>query len=265
MRKTFYSFILYLFAATLLCAHFYNASASEMSKEEAVEILRDTITITYNSLPDESRFDNSDNVIKAALFGAFEAKANFKSKMLPAKEKGQTVTQSNVLFQVGEEIFYADQVTTQSESPEIFRNIPKPENAPDYYTDFISKRAVELAALRYTGHKITKHSAPKNMWLNDKGYFNYFSHMQSYINPHILINEKGYLIIIEEIGIKMTFKLMEVIPKNDGYVINALLTQYDYNHSNNEPESIVVKLELIPGDVAGTWKRKAFTAKRPNN
>ena len=211
--------------------------AATLSQEEAKRLLIDTSTIaTYLTLKGESDYANKpDNIIKAALFGAFDAKMEFTFEQEQRKEEGkQTQSDTTAMFTVNGQPVTADQVLMREEAPEIFKNLS------EKFTCFVSKEAVALAALHFTGHSIKNHKAPKG----------------DEVLGDTLLNDKGYFVSIEGLGDAPTEAVLKsVSPQGDGFVLRGEVVEVMGDPEEMEKPGKFC-LELKPGDVPGTWKRQ---------
>lgn len=234
-------------AGLLLLASVLSAPAAELDRAEAERIVNDTLTLKiYVGLADEKDFrEKPESVIVAALFGAFDAKSAHDFEQNERKEKGEAATDAP-LFTVDGQALAADQVRDSYADPKFFEGLPTPPAAPDMpedaampYNIFVSRQAVELAALRFTGRRITEHKAPEGDFLDERGYFT----------------------VIDGLGDSgKEAKLEKVTPKGDGYTLTGTIANY---MDDEGPKSYAFTLELIPGDAPGTWKRAAFETKPP--
>lgn len=228
-----------LLAASAICLSGVRSSAAEISPTDAEEVLQDTLTLdVYVGIRDENDFRGKpQNVIKAALFGAFDAKMKFLYEQAMLREKGlKTASADSTLFSVDGRALSADQVVSNDEKPEIFRSLPKPGGeGPDQYTHFIGKQAVELAALRFTGHKISHHAAP---------------------DDSVLMTEKGYFVVIDGLGDSgREAKIEHISPQGEGCILSGKIENlFDDGKARFEDFT----LQLVPGDAPGTWKRISF-------
>ncbi|MBO4368502.1 MAG: hypothetical protein J5803_00140, partial [Desulfovibrio sp.] len=176
---------LFSFFSILLVTSFLmlptKAMAAELSQADAKRLLQDTALIeSYLNLKGESDYVGDPlNIIKAALFGAFDAKMSFLYKQENRKEEKKDLLPQNApLFVVDGKSVTADQVIMRDEASDLFKNLP------ETCTGFITRNAVELAALYFTGHRIKEHKAPKgDEMLGDT-----------------ILKENGYYISIEGLG-----------------------------------------------------------------
>lgn len=219
-----------LFAVSAL---FQPCRAAELSQKEAQGILEDAFVIAgYTGLHGESDFAGKPgNVIRAALFGAFDAKMACEFERDRLKEEGKPpLPESHPLFVVNGRSLMPDQVLSRGDVPSLFGGLP------ETYNVFISREAVELAALRYTGHAVSAHEAP-----GGEGFLG-----------DTLLKEKGYFASIDGLGdLLVEPRLESVTPKGEGFVLAGKLFEPD---ESAKPGTFT--LELMPGDVAGTWKRQ---------
>ena len=220
-----------------LCA----GGAAQLDFAEAEKILEDTCLIwAYEGLKDENDYrDKPQNVVRAALFGAQDAYAGFKYHQYERKEQGQAaLPRSTPLFTIGEQTFAADQVVEYGENPDAFKGLPRPDGGIlEHYTHRITRQAVELAALRFTGHKVMQHAAPASTLLTDAGSF----------------------VVIDGLGDSgKEPKLHAVTPIAGGFLLTGEIANV---FDNDEPPVEYFELELAPGDAPGCWKRLRFTAR----
>ena len=234
-------------AGLFLCAAALSAQAAELGQADALRIVNDTLTLKiYVGVADERDFqDKPEHVIAAALFGAYDAKSAYDFEQNERREKGEAVT-AGPLFSVDGRDLAPDQVRDAYEDPSFFEGLPSPPALPDMppdavipYNIFVSRQAVELAALRFTGHRVTDHKAPEGDLLEDRGYFT----------------------VIDGLGDSgKEAKVEKITPKGEGFTLSGTIA----NHMEDEgPKSYAFTLELIPGDAPGTWKRAAFDIKPP--
>ena len=208
-------------------------SAAELSPKDARSVLEEAFIIAgYTGLHGESEFAGKpQNVIRAALFGAFDAKMRYVFEQDRLEEEGKPpLPASHPLFVVNGRALMPDQVKDRDEAPDLFTGLP------EQYNVFISREAVELAALRYTGHSVAKHEAP-----GGEGFLG-----------DTLLNDKGYFVSIDGLGdLIIEPELKSVTPRGEGFVLAGALLEPD---ESAKPGAFA--LELMPGDVAGTWKRQ---------
>ncbi|MBQ7609200.1 MAG: hypothetical protein IJU76_14725, partial [Desulfovibrionaceae bacterium] len=123
-------------------------SASELSFEEADSILQDTYTLVgYMELSGEKDYGNPHNVIRAALFGAFDSVMQYELDLNRRTAEGEEPLDPNFpLFTVEGRVFTPTMTASREKAPALFAD------KPEQYTTFISREAVEIAALRFTGH-----------------------------------------------------------------------------------------------------------------
>ena len=222
---------------SVLCA----GGAAQLDFAEAEKILEDTCLIwAYEGLKDENDYRGKpQNVVRAALFGAQDAYAWFKYRQNEQREQGQAaLPRSMPLFTIGERTFTADQVVEYDENPDAFKGLSRPDGGMvDHYTHRITRQAVELAALRFTGHKMTQHAAPASTLLTDTGYF----------------------VVIDGLGDSgKEPKLRAVTPIAGGFLLTGEIANV---FANDEPPVEYFELELAPGDAPGCWKRLRFTVR----
>ena len=190
----------------------------------------------YN--PDEcvrTNIEGSQNVIKAALFGCFDAKNEFNIEQDMRKEAGkQPLPGTSAMFSVNGTAVPANSVFFRHEAPNVFKGLAKS------FTCFITRQAVEVAALRFTGHRITKHVAPKDDELLGE----------------TLLNDKGYFVSIEGLGDAPTdAELKKVEPQGDGFLLTGDVVDVFVDGIDHKKPS-TFRLVLTPGEAPGTWKRQ---------
>ncbi|MCR4667695.1 MAG: hypothetical protein K5657_10490 [Desulfovibrio sp.] len=209
-----------------------------MSKENAEKIFNETHTIyiqTGNT--GESSYIKEENILKAALFGAYDAKIHFLDEQDRLREAGKPLhPDSFPLLNEGGRIFTADMVQFKWDNadPDLFNEIP------EIYDIFISRDAVEIAALHFTGHTLKKHISLKGEeFLDDT-----------------LTTEKGYYIIVEALGDTYYTSTLENIQKEkDGFVLTGKIKEKP-GGDENLAKTVAFRLRLFPGEVSGTWKRE---------
>lgn len=211
--------------------------AADLSQDDAKRLLKDTKTIaSYLELKGESDYAGKpQNVIKAALFGCFETKNEFNIAQDTRKEEGkQPLPETAAMFSVNGTDVPANSVLFRHENPNAFKGLS------ESYTCFITRQAVEIGALRYTGHRITKHVAPKgDEFLGET-----------------LLNDKGYFVSIEGLGDAPTSaELKKIEPKGDGFVLTGDVVEEFIDHDEHKKPS-TFRLELTPGEAPGAWKRQ---------
>ncbi|MBQ6669302.1 MAG: hypothetical protein IJM72_04510 [Deltaproteobacteria bacterium] len=221
----------------VLCA----GGVAQLDFAEAEKILEDTCLIwAYEGLKDENDYrDKPQNVVRAALFGARDVYASFRYHQEERKEQGQAaLPRSTPLFKIGERTLAADQVVEYDENPDAFAGLPRPEGEMlEHYTHRITRQAVELAALRFTGHKVTRHVASAPTLLTDAGYF----------------------VVIDGLGDSgKEPKLHAVTPIAGGFLLTGEIANV---FDDDEPPVAYFELELAPGDAPGCWKRQRFTVR----
>ncbi|MCR4665754.1 MAG: hypothetical protein K5657_00470 [Desulfovibrio sp.] len=211
--------------------------ASDLSKQDAKRVLSETATIaSYLGLSGESDYVKAPgNIIKAALFGAYNAKNIFVYEQEKRKEEGQKpLPASSPLFTVNGQTVSANQVLLRSENPEAFKN------RAESFTCFLTREAVEGAALHFTGHSVKKHAAPKG-----DDFFG-----------ETLLTDKGYFVSIDGLGDAGTEAvLQDISKKGEGFLLTG-----DVIEVIGDPEEMrkpgTFRLVLSPGEKAGTWKRQ---------
>ncbi len=220
-------------AVSVLCA--LPCRAADLSRQEAEGILQDTHTIAgYMEIAGESDYAaKPDDVIAAALFGAFDAKMAYAWRQEQRKESGKKPLDPSVpLFTVAGQALAPSEVVLRSEAPDRFKGLS------DRHTAFISRKALELSSLRYTGHAITRHAAPEG----------------SDLLGDVILNDKGYFVCIDGLGdLMVEAVLRQVSPQDGGYLLTGELLQSMGDDGARPGE---FKLILTPGEVPGTWKRQ---------
>ena len=217
-----------------LCA--MPCTAAALSRDEAVQILYDTHTIAgYVGLYGEPSYAGKpQNVLAAALFGAYDAKMMFRYQQDQRREEGKKpLPPSSPLFTAGGRSLAASQVLTRDDAPDLFRGLP------EQYSAFVSREAAEIAALRYTGHAVKQHAAPAgNEFLGE-----------------VILNGKGYFVCIDGLGDLMHEPVLrQLSQKGSGFLLSGDIEQVMGDEGNAVPDTFT--LELAPGDAPGTWKRQ---------
>ena len=216
------------------------AQGAELSFDEASRIVQDTFTIwLYEGVKDEADYAKPENIIRAALFGAYDARAGFNYEQAMKKDKGEAPAPlSTPLFSVGGRSVAARQVVLQEDNPALFKGLPtvKMEWGEMPYNVHLDRQTVELAALRFTGRTVTKHIAPKDVHLNEAGYF-------------MLIDGLG--------STGREPQLARVEPRGTGYVLSGTLK----NEMDDGKPDESFRLTIVPGDAPGAWRREALTMK----
>ncbi len=233
-----YPLLKHLFASAMLissvCLSSY-AQAADLSADDAEKVLWDTFTISgYTDLNGESDYaDKPENIICAALFGAYDTKMNYNFRQSYNTEQGEPpIPEGTPLFTVNGMALMPDSVATREDFPALFAGLP------EHFTAFITREAVELAALRYTGHVVKEHRAPSG---ND-------------IVGETKLTNKGYFISIDGLGdIPIDVVLKSTSHEGDTYILTGELI--DIN-AEDDATHATFKLTLYPGDVPGTWKRQ---------
>ncbi len=217
--------------------------AADLSQQEAEHILEDTATIaSYLGLKGESDYVNKpQNIIMAALFGCYDAKMRFHFEQEQRKEAGkQALPGTTPLFTVNGQSVTADQVMTREDNPKLFKKMP------DSCTCFITRNAVTLAALQFTGHTVKKHQAPKG---------------NEFFGESIL-NDKGYFVSIDGLGDAPTEAVLKkVAPRGQGFLLTGEVIEV-LGDPDEKKKPGTFRLELTPGDAPGTWKRQ-YSEKAP--
>ena len=225
------------------CCLSFPVLAADLSEEEAKSIMYDTFTISeYTGLNGESDYaQNHGSIILAALFGAFDAKMGFAYDQECRRENGEEPLPKDLpLFTVAGRSLAPSAVVLRGESPEFFTGMP------EQYTALVSREAVELAALRYTGHAVLEHRVPD----------------ANTIFSDIALTDRGYLIGVDGLGdIPMDIVLKAMSREKDGYILRGELI--DYNAEDGEPDTFT--LALYPGDAPGTWKRQYEDTRQPDS
>ena len=205
---------------------------------EARRIVQDTFTTwQYVGVNDDTGYAVPENVIRAALFGAYDARVGFDYEQSQKKEKGEKPAPlTALLFSVGTRSVTARQVVLQADNPVLFEGVPpvRMEWGEASCNVFIDRQTVELAALRFTGRAVTKHIAPKNALLTEAGYFVLFDGM----------GDSG-----------LEVQLERVERSENGYVLTGTLK----NLMGDKPPVESFRLSLVPGDTPGAWKRETLT------
>lgn len=229
--------LLSILAVSLTLAPAAPGLAADLSQNEAKRLLQDTTTIAaYLDLKGESDYENKPgNVIKAALFGAYDAKMSFAYEQQRLKEEGKKPLPGNAaLFSVNGQPVRADMVLRREDAPDVFKNLS------ESFTCFITRDAAELAALHFTGHAIKEHSALKG---------------DEFFGDTIL-NDKGYFVSIDGLGDTATEAVLKkVAPQGDGFVLTGEVVEV-MGDPDERKKPGAFRLELKPGDAPGTWKRQ---------
>ncbi|MBQ9406847.1 MAG: hypothetical protein IJU37_08970 [Desulfovibrio sp.] len=221
---------LHILVFCLAC--FLPVTALAMSEKEADDILQDTFTIVgYVGMSGENEYhDKPLNVIRAALFGAFDAKVTYDIEQDSRKDAGKPPLTTPLLSVAGQQVSSED-VLVRDDAPSVFKGLP------ERYNVFVSRKAVELAALRYTGHSVTRHAAPA----------------PSDLLGAVRLTEQGYFATIDGLGdLPLEAKLEHITPQGQGYVLTGKVIPV---MEDNEETKEHFSLELWPGDASGTWKR----------
>jgi len=221
-----------------------SAIAANLSNDDAKRLLEDTMTISwYMDLNGESDYTEKPlNIIKAALFGAYDAKGTFEYEQEQLAEAGKQAKPANSpLFTIDGRTVTADQIMARDEAPDLFKGLP------ETFTYFITRDAAELSALRYTGHRIKEHMDPKD---------------EEYLGGTRL-TDKGYFVGIDGLGCPATeAELKNVAPNGEGFVLTGKVVEVmGEPEEQNKPWSF--RLELTPGDAPGTWKRQLTEPGKP--
>ncbi len=209
------------------------ASASALSKKEAEAILQDTFTIHgYMELDGEKDYAGKPgNVAAAALFGAFDAAMARQAEERPQPKNAP-------LFTVAGQALAPGELVMRDGNPGLFKG------RPSKYNCFASRRAAELAALRFTGRGIKTHVAPKEGML-----------------AGTILTDKGYFFAIDglgDLGVEPVLKKIE--PKGAGFVLTGVVeATMDGGDDGGKPAAF--RLVLEPGDAPGTWKRQLSVKK----
>ncbi len=211
--------------------------AADLSQDDAKRLLKDTTTIAaYLELKGESDYAGKpENIIKAALFGCYDAKMAFAYAQGERKEAGKpALPATTALFTVNGKAVPANQVLRREDAPDVFKNLP------ESLTCFMTRDAVALAALHFTGHGIKEHRAPKG----DE----FFGETR--------LNDKGYFVSIDGLGDTATESVLKKIsPKGDGFVLTGEVIQVMGDPDEHKKPG-TFRLELMPGEAPGTWKRQ---------
>lgn len=226
-----------LLIIAILCILPNLAKASDLSKAKANQLLEDTTLMSaYLNLKGESDYiKNEENIIKAALFGAFDAKSRFIFEQEERNEKGKKpLPKTTALFSVNGKSITPDKVLMRNEAASVFKNYA------ETFTCFISKDAAELAALYFTGHTLKKHFAPQNDALLGR----------------TILTDNGYYVSIEGLGDQGTeAKLKNIKAQGNGFVLTGnVISVMDDGDTNAKPKTF--RLILTPGEVSGSWKRQ---------
>ena len=241
MKISRYIRVCSLFTVLAVMAAFIPArpgSAATLPQQEAERLLSDTYTLLcYMDLTGEADYaDKPQNVLRAALFGAYDAKMGFAYEQEMRTEAGKPPLPANApLFSVDGKPLPADQVVRRDEdSTGIFNNLP------EEFTCFITKEAVELAAPYFTGHRFGEHVDPGE--LEGLG--------------RVILNDKGYFVSIDGLGDPGSEPVLKQIePQGNGFVLTGEIEEYmgDPDETKAAP---AFRLELMPGEVPGAWKRQ---------
>ena len=229
-------FLLAFLALALVLA--LPGSAQALSEEEAKAVLQDTYTIHgYVDLDGEKDYAGKPaNVVAAALFGAFDAAMSRSAEQDRRKEEGEKPLPKDApLFTVAGQALAPGEVVMRDERPSLFKGRPEEFNV------FVSRRAAELAALRFTGREIETHTAPKDGML-----------------AGTVMTDKGYFVSIDGLGdLPEEPALKKIEPKGSGFVLTGELVQTMGDEPSAKP--VLFKLVLAPGAKPGTWKRQFST------
>jgi hypothetical protein len=225
-----------LLAGLALClAAVQPAQAGGLSKADAEAVLMDTYTIrTYCDLSGEKDYAGKpENVLRAALFGAYSAFHGRLYEQESRKEEGKPpLPESQPVISAGGLSAGMDQFASSSDNPDFFKG------RPEQCTAFISRRAAEAAALHYTGHVLEKHmSLPSG----DEAF-------------GAVLDDKGYCIDLEGLGdFFETLAIKKIEPAGEGYVLSGVVEPGPEEESS---APVNFKLVLTPGDKPGTWRRQ---------
>ena len=231
--KTFAAlFALCLCAATASAA---SARAEELAFAEAERIVRDSFALWfYAGLKDEADYEKPENVIRAALFGLYDARAGFDYEQWEKKERGEAPAPlSTPLFTVDGRSVAAGRVVRDEDNPALFADAPrvKMEWGEMPCNVAIDRQTVELAALRFTGHAVKTHVAPEGAFLKGETYFTLIDGL----------GDTGQEPVLERID-----------PDGAGYLLSGTLKSP--MAADDWPDASFV-LKIMPGDAPGTWKR----------
>ena len=211
--------------------------AADLSQDDAKRLLEDTTTIaTYLEFKGESDYTGKpENIIKAALFGCFDAKSRFVFEQEQRKEDGKKpLPDTTALFTVNGRPVTADQILSREDAPALFNNLS------EKFTCFISRDAVALAALHFTGHSIKEHRAPKG----DERF------------GDTLLNDKGYFVSIDGLGDAPTEAVLKKITAQaDGFILTGEVIEVIGDPDEHKKPG-TFRLELKPGEEPGTWTRQ---------
>ena len=228
--------IITLFIISLFILNPNIVLAEKLSNEEATQIMVDAMTIAgYVGIKGEADYQkNPQNILRAALFGGYDAKMEYNFEQSLRKEEGQPLLPADApLFTINGKTFRPDDVLNREDNPELFEGIP------EQYDIFITKQGVELAALRFTGHKVAKHQK-----LSGEGFL-----------CDTIFSTNGYYLSIEGLGdIGIEPELQSVEETKTGYILHVKLVQV----MENEEAPKMIRLELNPGEVADTWTVTLF-------
>ncbi len=227
-----------LTACALFIAGFLVASplhAAELSREEAESLLWDTFTIAaYTGLNGESDYAGKpENIICAALFGAFNAKMEWDFQQeYRAQNGGSPQPDDMPLFTVCGKPLMPEGVHTREDYPSFFRNVP------ETFTAFVSREAAELSALHFTGPLLSEHRLPP----------------AGSMLGETKLTAKGYFISVEGLGDVP----IGVDPKMFSHEGNSWVLMGELVDLNAEDDAPLprFRLKLYPGEVPGAWKRQ---------
>lgn len=231
--------LLSILAVSLSIAPAAPGMAADLSQDDAKRLLDDTTTIAfYLEIKGESDYvGKPQNIIKAALFGCYDAKSAFAYAQEERKEAGKpTLPGTTALFTVNGKAVRADQILRREDAPDMFKNLA------ESITCFMTRDAVALAALHFTGHALKEYSEPKG-----DDFFG-----------EVILNDKGYFVSIDGLGdAAKEAVLKKVEPQGDGFVLTGEVVEVMGDPEEHKKPG-TFRLELKPGDVPGTWTRQYF-------
>ena len=209
-------------------------AADVLKKTTAEQIVKDTyLLVGYMGLKGEADYAVANNIIKAALFGAFDARARFDLEQETRQEEHKKpLPQTSPLFHVQNKAVRAQDVVFRDQQESFFKGLPEECNV------FVSLEASELAALRFTGHKIANHASFK-----DKGELGL---------GDVRLAKNGYYFTVEGLGdLPMEPELRAIKPKENGYVLTGILNPT----MDDGQKERTFTITITPGEVKGTWLR----------
>lgn len=229
-----------------------SSAAGVLERAQAEQILQDTHSaMSYAGVAVEADFRKPENIVAAARWGAYDAKAGLQFAREQRREKGLPPGPDIILGVNGKKLG-PEAGQSPDEAPARFQGLPQaqlfdepPNNGSGSrtpYNVFVSREAAELAALRYTGHTLPADAVPRGI-----------------LAAGVLAREEGYFFVVDGIGDNGREAVLDSItPKGEGYVLSGTLRDY-FGDEGGGSKKTSFTLELAPGDAPGTWKRLSWT------